>query len=211
MNQNSIEQNLLVVMTAMNELAKGPSGAYSTASRIATETGLSKQDVTDYMDILAHRELTSPSNSASERCAELTASGRIMLRDADFRPNPPLASITVQGNQGVVMNIGSTLQNVTQTISHSANLPQTEQLSALVEQLQQALEEVPAEYAEEAEAVAETARDLVERSNNEKPNASLVRISAKGLQEAAQTLLTITPAVTTIATKIVSLLSGAPS
>ncbi len=211
MNQNLTEQNLLVVMTAMSELAKGPSGAYSQDSTIAKKLGMPVEDVTDYMDILEQRGLTNASNSASGNCAALSPNGRMMLRDPHFRPPSSASSITVNAGGSVLVNVGSTLQHVTQTINHSTHLPQAEQLAVLVEQLQRELEEVPIQHAEEAEAVAETARELVGRSNKENPNASLVRISAKGLQEAAQTLLTITPAVTTIATKIVSLLSGAPS
>lgn len=212
MSQNPTEQNLLAVMSAMNQLATGSGGggAYSNDTAIAKATGFSLQDVQDYMDILADSHLTSPSNSATGRCAALSAHGRTRLRDSGYNPSPSFGNIIVHGNQGVVMNIGSTLQNVTQTIKHSPSLPQSqkEQLVALVEELKEQLSQVPGENAEDAEAVAETAKVLVENASKEKPNKSLLSISASGLKEAAKSLAAVAPTVFEVAMKIVALTQG---
>jgi hypothetical protein len=108
--------------------------------------------------------------------------------------------------RGAILNIHSTLRNVEQYINeiHTDNVDAREELSQLIAQLSHALQNVPEPRQEEAEAVAETARQLVETAKSEKPNQTLLQISGQGLKEAAQNLADVAPAVVTIATQIVA-------
>jgi hypothetical protein len=65
------------------------------------------------------------------------------------------------------------------------------------------LQKAPVESQEQAEAVAETAKSLVDAAKVEKPNKALVQISGEGLKQAAQNLAGVMPVVVQIATQIV--------
>ena len=99
----------------------------------------------------------------------------------------------------------STLTNVNQFIG---GLPTTDattkqQIEQLLKQLGVELEKVPAGSEDDAAAVEQTAKDLLEKASKEKPNKAVVNISAKGLKEAAANIAAVLPAVLPIATKIV--------
>ena len=66
-------------------------------------------------------------------------------------------TINMSGDfRGAMVNVKSTLSNVTQTINASSADPSLkDELNQLIEQLTEALKEVPEEKAEEAEAVAQ--------------------------------------------------------
>jgi len=68
------------------------------------------------------------------------------------------------------------------------------------------LQQAPQERAEETEAVAQMARQLVDGANQSEPNQSLLHITGKGLKEAAQALAGAIPTVLSIATQIVSVI-----
>jgi hypothetical protein len=111
--------------------------------------------------------------------------------------------------RGAYLNIKSTLTNVTQTISA---LPHTDpsikaELEKLVKELNDALQQVPADKAEDAEAVAQSAELLVEKATEEEPNKTTVQITGEGLKKAAQNLADVMPTVLTIATQIVATVS----
>jgi hypothetical protein len=112
--------------------------------------------------------------------------------------------------RGSNVNIKSTLTQVTQTIGA---LPQADdaakqELQQLVAQLHEQLQQVPPENAEDAEAVAEMTKELIEKANSEKPNKRLLTITGEGLKLAAENIAAITPTVVGIATKIVALVVG---
>ena len=119
-------------------------------------------------------------------------------------------TFTMSGDfRGANVNIKSTLTNVTQTIGA---LPDAEsstkaELEKLVAELNDALQQVPDDKAEEAEAVAQSAEALVEKAAEEKPNKTMVQITGEGLKQAAQNLADVTPIVLNIATQIVATVS----
>jgi hypothetical protein len=109
---------------------------------------------------------------------------------------------------GAIVNINATLGHVSQAVNMMPNAEQSvkDELQQLIGQLKEALAHVPAGKEEEAEAVAETAQDLVQSATKEKPNKTKLRISAEGLKKAEETLATVMPAVLTIATQIVQVI-----
>ena len=115
----------------------------------------------------------------------------------------------MSGNfSGAILNIKSTLTNVSQSIgaaSHGDDATKV-QLQALIAQLNAELQQVPAEKASDAEAVAETAKAAVEQATKAQPNKTLVQISAERLQQAAQNIAAVLPAVLPIVTQIADML-----
>jgi hypothetical protein len=107
--------------------------------------------------------------------------------------------------RGAIINIKSTLTSVQQSVGdiHSDNETARKELESLIGQLSEALQKVPAEHQEEAQAVAETAKVLVDTAKAEKPNKTMLQISGEGLKQAAQNLTEVMPAVLTIAGQIV--------
>lgn len=107
-------------------------------------------------------------------------------------------------------NIKSTLMDVNQTINNIPNVDQLnkDKLKILMEQLQEALGQVPQENAEEAEAVAEIAKALIESVSKEKPNKAMVEITGEGLKKAAKNIASVTPIVLPIAIEIVKAVSS---
>jgi hypothetical protein len=106
--------------------------------------------------------------------------------------------------RNAILNIKSTLINVRQTIDTipSADISVKDELRRLVDQLDEELQKVPPENSEEAEAVAVSAKVLVESVNKEKPNKVMTQVSAEGLKQAAKNLAAVTPMVLKIATQI---------
>jgi hypothetical protein len=112
---------------------------------------------------------------------------------------------TMSGNfSGAILKIKSTLTNVAQSIGAApiGDATTKAQLQQLIEQLSAELQKVPAEQAGEAEAVAETAKAVVEQATKTQPNKTLVQISAEGLKQAAQNIAAVLPAVLPIATQV---------
>lgn len=77
-----------------------------------------------------------------------------------------------------------------------------DELQRLIAELEQALHQVPADHAEEAEAVAQAAQDLIDKAAADRPNKTLIQISGEGLKKAAENLAGVMPAVLTIAVQI---------
>ncbi len=107
--------------------------------------------------------------------------------------------------RGAIINIKSTLTNVQQSIGDIPTHDETarKELETLIGQLSEALQKVPAEQQEQAQAVAETAKVLVDTAKAEKPNKTMLQISGEGLKQAAQNLAGVMPTVLTIASQIV--------
>jgi hypothetical protein len=136
-----------------------------------------------------------------------TGGGDYAERNVDKRKGNFVSGdqFNMSGNfSGAILNIKSTLESVTQSISaapHGDEATKT-QLQELIAQLSTALQQVPADQAADAEAVAETAKAAVEHATKEKPNKTMIQISADGLKQAAQNLAAVLPTVLPIATKI---------
>lgn len=107
--------------------------------------------------------------------------------------------------RGAIVNIKSTLTNVQQSVGeiHSTDETARKELETLIGQLSEALQKVPAENQEQAQAVAETAKVLVDTAKAETPNKTMLQISGEGLKQAAQNLAGVMPAVVSIASQIV--------
>ncbi|MBI4926254.1 MAG: hypothetical protein HY835_00705 [Anaerolineae bacterium] len=108
--------------------------------------------------------------------------------------------------RGSIVNIKSTLENVQQSVGEmrSGDEDSRKELQKLIKQLQKELEKVPPEKKEDAEAVALTARTLVEQAKEEKPNKTMLQISGEGLKAAAKNIADVMPAVVGIASQIVA-------
>ncbi len=112
-------------------------------------------------------------------------------------------TINISNVSGSNINVKSTLEHVTQTISALPGDPAAkDELQQLIVQLHAELQWAPTDKQADAEAVAETAKDLVDKAAKEKPNRTLVQISAEGLKQAAANIAAVLPTVLPIATKI---------
>ena len=107
--------------------------------------------------------------------------------------------------RGAIINIKSTLTNVQQSVGEIRTDDQNarQELGKLIGQLSEALEKTPEESQEHAQAVAETAKALVDTAKAEKPNKTMLQITGEGLKQAAQNLAEVMPVVVTIASQIV--------
>lgn len=113
----------------------------------------------------------------------------------------------MSGNfSGAMLNINSSLENVTQTIGTlpTANETTKAELQQLVTQLQEMLQQVPPAKEEDAEVVAELTKTLLDTANKKKPNKPLLKITGDGLKQAAENLAAIVPDVVKIAGAIVA-------
>jgi hypothetical protein len=107
--------------------------------------------------------------------------------------------------RGAIVNIKSTLTNVQQSVGEirTSDEMARKELEQLIGQLSEALQKAPVEHQEQAQAVAETAKVLVDSAKAEKPNRTMLQISGEGLKQAAQNLADVMPAVVGIAGQIV--------
>jgi hypothetical protein len=115
-------------------------------------------------------------------------------------------TITITGSQNV--NVESTLTNVQMSVGAiaAASDADKKQLQDLLKQLNDALKQVPAEKAEQAEAVATQASQLVETAAKDKPNKTMLQVVGNGLRQTADFLKDAIPSAVTIAGQIVSLI-----
>ncbi|HEX9840600.1 MAG TPA: hypothetical protein VGA72_14715 [Anaerolineales bacterium] len=116
--------------------------------------------------------------------------------------------ITISGNiQNSILNIKSTLTNVQQSVGSipTGDEAARQELQGLIEQLSQALQNVPDNQTEQAEAVAVSAQAFVETAKADKPNKTLLQISGEGLKKAAENLAEVAPAVVGIAGQVIAL------
>ncbi len=106
--------------------------------------------------------------------------------------------------RGAIVNIKSTLTNVQQSVGdiRTDDLASRAELEKLIGQLSEALQKVPAANEEQAEAVAETAKALMDTATADKPNKTMITVTAEGLKMAAQNLAEVMPTVVTIAGQI---------
>jgi len=131
----------------------------------------------------------------------------INIKEVDMGDQISIGSIT-----GSNVNIKSNLENVRQSIGAAAGVDSSTkaQLDQLMKQLSEALEKVPAEKKEDAEAVADAATDLVGKAIKDKPNKKSVEISANGLLEAAKGIAGVVPIAIEIAKTVGGFIAGLP-
>lgn len=128
--------------------------------------------------------------------------------------NMPSTVLNFSGNfQGAILNVQSTLNSVSQALQATPNFQKQEKddLQSLVSELLKELEKAPPESAEDAEAIAEAAKALMEAATKEKPNKTTIKVTAEGLKQAAQNLVAVLPevfkAATDIATRIQTIMN----
>lgn len=108
--------------------------------------------------------------------------------------------------RGAIVNLKSTLRNVRQSAGQipGGDEDGRKQLQELIDRLASELEKAPAEKKDAVEAVAETAKALVEQAKSDKPNKTLLQISGEGLKQAAKNIADVLPAAASIAVQIVA-------
>lgn len=108
--------------------------------------------------------------------------------------------------RGAIVNLKSRLENVQQSVGeiHSDDEEARKELQKLIQQLSEALEKAPKEQKEQVEAVAETAKALVDQAKGEKPNKTMIQITGEGLKQAAKNVAEALPSVLPIAMQIVA-------
>ena len=109
--------------------------------------------------------------------------------------------------RGAIVNIRIMLNNLQQNIN---NIPTEDvdnqwKLVQLIAQLNHALQQVPETRHEQAGAVAQTAKVLVDAAASDKPNKTLLEIKGQGLEQAAQNLADVLPSVVSIVAQIVTI------
>lgn len=130
----------------------------------------------------------------------------VHINNYNYQPRIDMGdTINVVGNTNSNINVKATLTKVTQNIGAAATLDNNTkaELDRLLGQLQGALAGLPAEQAEDAEAVADATADLVDKATKDKPNRKLVTVAASGLRTLVDGLATISP----IALNIISLVN----
>ncbi|MCP5098577.1 MAG: hypothetical protein GY943_23755 [Chloroflexi bacterium] len=180
----------------------------------------------DLRGVLPDQQVDATLATLNQKKAELeaalpdddTASGSVKVENSTVGGSIVTGRVTAQGDfvgrdkttigdaRGAIVNIGSKLDNVQQTIGAIPHADEAtkKELSQLMQQLQAELEKAPVEKAEAVEAVAEAAKDLVEKSAVAKPNKTSVQISGEGLKKAAENLAAVIPTVLKIAGQIVA-------
>lgn len=111
--------------------------------------------------------------------------------------------------RGAIVNVKSHLKNVTQTIGslQRADEDARQELKQLVAELQQALEAVPSNRAQDAEKVALRAKQLAETAAEEKPDRELLEPMSDGLKKAATAVADVVPTVLPIALRIAEIIT----
>ena len=106
-------------------------------------------------------------------------------------------------NSGI-LNWKSNLENTIQLV-RQASAPGREidkKLLNLVEDLRNALSEIPDEHADKADAIQKLASQGAQEAVSAKPNRAVLNVTASGLKEAAETLAVIAPTVFSVVNQI---------
>ena len=136
----------------------------------------------------------------------ITNDGKEIVMKNFYKESPEKTEVvTIHTGDNSIINFNSTLNSVTQSINISPTLPleSKQKLDALLAQLFDDLKELPSESEDDAEAVATMAKNLIENTMEEKPNKTMVEISAEGLIKAAKNISLITPNVLVTAQAII--------
>ncbi len=115
-------------------------------------------------------------------------------------------SVVINNPQNVNLNIATTLSDVRQSINHIQTINQSDKddFEKLILQLTQELQKAPKEKVEDAEAVAEYAKELVDEVSKDTPKKIKISISKEGLIKAAENIASVLPMVLQIAKQIVN-------
>lgn len=126
------------------------------------------------------------------------------------KPMTSTENIILSGDfKGAIVPIKPNYFSEVSHIIHNSNTIDNElknSLEKLISELQSELNKVPQDKADEAVAVAEVAKELIEASTKDKVNKPLVTIKAETLKQAAENIAKMLPTVLPIAIKIIELL-----
>jgi len=172
------------IVEAISTYASESQAAVAGLHQAASDVGIALLSVEDYEEALSQRGSADP---------------RIMIM-GEVTVSQDKINIT---NTGGIVNVKSTLNNVTQMIQASS-LPEAkaDELCTLMEELKRALEDVPEAKAEDAQRVAQTAELLASEAVKENPKKSFLNLTKEGLKEAAEAVAEIAPKVLATAGKI---------
>jgi hypothetical protein len=116
--------------------------------------------------------------------------------------------INISGTiSGSNLIIGSTVKDSQLSASQEITNADQAELLALIQQLEQLLKSAPPDKQEEAEAVADSTKELVEAASVEQPSKTKFKLKADQLKAAAQTLAEAMPAVVAIATNVIAMVA----
>lgn len=111
-----------------------------------------------------------------------------------------------------IVAIDSTLNNVTQTITaaSSLNADEKSKLEAMVHALKAELDSIKTSHPDEAKEIADTVQKTVNIASKppEERKKSLLRLSAKGLTEAAELVKNVAPTILSTAGLIAKFVVG---
>ncbi len=203
--QYSAQQQLQRVVGVIARHQQARPNHFTNDTTIADELGMDIHETRAYMDELHALGMTMKANTLGGHAAMLKGKGVLAAKDPNYFQQTSNTTINYSGNfQGAIVNINSTLSSVTQTISGSPKLDQTakDELAALVQQLNTALQQAPADKSDEAETVADFAKDLIENATKDKPNKTKMAYTADNLKKAAENLATVIPTVLPVAIQI---------
>ncbi len=111
--------------------------------------------------------------------------------------------------QAGILNIENIMNEVIQSVSNIPNIDQSskDEIRQLIKQLNVALQKAPLDKVEEAEAVADTAKNLVEDVSKAKPNKAKIQITLEGLKQASENIAKILPDVLPIVVRIIAVVT----
>jgi ElaB/YqjD/DUF883 family membrane-anchored ribosome-binding protein len=116
--------------------------------------------------------------------------------------------INISGTiSGSNLIIGSTVKDSQLSASQEITNADQAELLALIQELEQLLKSAPPEKQEEAEAVAESTKELVDAASAEQPSKTKFKLKADQLKAAAQTLAEAMPSVVAIATNVIAMVA----
>lgn len=128
--------------------------------------------------------------------ADLVAKDGTVIHIHNYNPEYSMGdTINVVGNTNANINVKASLTGVTQTVGTATALDgdAKAELTRLLGQLEAALARLPAEQAEDAQAIAESTADLVDKATRDKPNKKLVTAAITGLRTLVDGLTTVAP------------------
>lgn len=115
--------------------------------------------------------------------------------------------------RGAITSVHSTLSNVSQSIgsipkADDQDKADLEQLVASLDKVLQEMVRHKPERGDDAEAVAELTKRLVDTASAENPNKTMLQITAEGLKSAAKNVAEMMPEVLDIVSKIIPIVAA---
>lgn len=134
----------------------------------------------------------------------------IQAVESEFeQPKPDANSVSQPtyhfGNiSGSNVNVGSTLNHVTQTLNNASSIPEDlkTELQTEITKLQTTLQSVSQEHQKDVERISRQIERLIDDLNQEQPDKESALITAEGLQKAARNIILVLPAIADITQRI---------